>query len=80
MPFLCVIRTHQILVHRKEVSYVGDLIIRDESTGESRVFTASTVGYAEAENYRRTIESQGHIVGDDNTGSLGRLEVIHPHY
>ncbi len=59
---------------------MGDLIIRDETTGQSKTFSASTIGYQQAENYRRTLESQGHIVGDDNTGSLGRLESLYPHY
>ena len=56
---------------------MGDLVIRDEQTGESRVFVASTEGYQQAANYRNEIESKGHTVGDDGD-SLGRLSSIFP--
>ena len=62
----------------KVVIYVGDLVLRDDQTGESRTFSASTVGYAQAEQWRRDHESQGHVISDDNSGSLGRLEYLYP--
>ena len=57
---------------------MGDLVIRDEQTGESKVFSASTIGYQQAANYRNEIESKGHTVSDDNSDSLGRLSSIYP--
>lgn len=55
-----------------------DLVIRDTATGESRTFTASTIGYQQAAQYRNSIISQGHIASGDNTDSLVRLSSIYP--
>jgi len=52
---------------------VADLIIRDSSTGESRSFTPTREGYAEAEAYKQSILERGHRVSDDNSDSLGRI-------
>ena len=58
-----------------------NLIIRDSATGESRTFTASSVGYQQAAQFRESITSKGHVASDDNSGSLGRLSTIYPeHY
>ena len=55
-----------------------DLVLRDSTTGESKTFTASKVGYQQAEQWKLEKESAGHIVSDDNSGSLGRLSTIYP--
>ncbi|MDO4967512.1 MAG: hypothetical protein Q4E70_01975 [Candidatus Saccharibacteria bacterium] len=57
---------------------MGELVLRDSTTGESKVFTASTIGYQQAEQWRNERESANHIVTDDNSGSLGRLNSIYP--
>ena len=59
---------------------MGDLILRDSATGESKTFSASSYGYAEAEQWRTNHESQGHIVTDDSSGSLGRLDYLYPNH
>ncbi len=53
------------------------LIIKDESTNETKEFVATGSGYAQAAAYRNTIISSGHQVSDDGN-SLGRLESIYP--
>lgn len=55
---------------------MSDLIIRDCDTGESKVFTPTRDGYAEAEAFKKAIEQQGHRVGDDNSGTLGRIKSL----
>lgn len=52
----------------------GDLVVRDQSTGESRSFDTSKSGYAAAQEFRERILEKGHAVGDDNTGSLGKID------
>ena len=51
-----------------------DLVLRDESTGESRTFKRTKSGYAEARNFETKILERGHAVGDDRTNSLKDIE------
>lgn len=50
------------------------LVIRDETTGESRTFLPSAQGYADADAYRQTITEKGHRVGDDSSGTLAKVD------
>ena len=54
--------------------FSSDLVIRDQSTGESRTFDRSREGYASARNFEDKILARGHCVGDDGTGSLNDIE------
>ena len=49
----------------------SDIVIKDNSTGESRVFTSTNEGYAQAAAYRDSVTQQGHRV----EGDLGRLDI-----
>ena len=53
---------------------MSDLIIRDANTGESRTFTPTAAGYAEADAYKRTILESGHCVSDDGSGSFMKID------
>lgn len=57
---------------------VSELVIRDMDTGKVRVFQPTKEGYAEAQAEKEAIEQQGHRVGDDKSGTLGKLKVLHP--
>lgn len=48
---------------------MGDIVIRDETMGESRTFTPTVAGYAQADAYMQSIVQQGHKVG----GDVGRV-------
>lgn len=50
---------------RKVVSNVGDIIIRDETMGQSWSFTPTKAGYAQAAARIEAITQQGHKVGGD---------------
>ena len=53
---------------------MSELVIRDEATGEVQVFQPTEEGYAKAQAAKEAIEQQGHRVGDDKSGTFGRLE------
>ncbi|MBQ3409947.1 hypothetical protein IJG66_01145 [Candidatus Saccharibacteria bacterium] len=59
-----------------------DLVLKDQTTGESKVFAGSTEGYQQAANWRNQQESAGHIISDglNGAGSLGSLNSIYPDY
>ncbi len=59
---------------------MADLVLKDQNTGETKVFTASTIGYQQAANWRNEKESAGHVVSDgmNGAGSLSNLNSIHP--
>ena len=52
---------------------MSELVIRDENTGKVQVFQPTKEGYAKAQAAKEAIEQQGHKVGDDKSGTLGRL-------
>ena len=49
----------------------SDIVIKDSSTGESRVFTSTNEGYAQAAAYRDSVTQQGHRA----EGDLGKLDI-----
>ncbi|MBQ6394484.1 hypothetical protein IJH97_01905 [Candidatus Saccharibacteria bacterium] len=59
---------------------MSDLVLKDQTTGESKVFTSSTIGYQQAANWRNERESAGHVIsdGDSGSGSLGNLNSVYP--
>ena len=54
------------IFYRKGVKDVGDIIIRDQTTGEVQKFTPTAAGYAAAQEMIDTIKQSGHIVESDD--------------